>query len=137
MPESNNQPTDESVATELRPPLSPPAPSGAQRVFWGPNGLRAGWRLLIYIALVWALTYGVFSAFRILVRTVALPPAVFDPSEPAGLTVNRGLLILALLLAAWIMSRVEKRPLGAYGLPARHAFRGQFWEGALWGFASL
>jgi membrane protease YdiL (CAAX protease family) len=40
-------------------------------------------------------------------------------------------------LATWIVSRMEKRPLGDYGIPPRGIFELRFWEGALWGFAML
>jgi len=40
-------------------------------------------------------------------------------------------------LATWIMSRMEKRTLGEYGMPPRQAFGIRFWEGSVWGFAIL
>jgi uncharacterized protein len=40
-------------------------------------------------------------------------------------------------LATWIMSRMEKRPLGDYGIPVRQALGIRFWEGSIWGFAML
>jgi uncharacterized protein len=40
-------------------------------------------------------------------------------------------------LATWIMSRMEKRPLGDYGIPVRQALGRRFWEGSIWGFAML
>lgn len=41
------------------------------------------------------------------------------------------------LLATWIVSRMEKRPLDDYGAPPRQAFGKRFWEGTVWGFAML
>jgi uncharacterized protein len=41
------------------------------------------------------------------------------------------------LLATWIMSRIEKRSLDDYGIPPRQAFGQRFWEGSVWGFAML
>jgi uncharacterized protein len=40
-------------------------------------------------------------------------------------------------LATWIVARMEKRPLGDYGIPLRQAVGIKFWEGSLWGFAML
>jgi uncharacterized protein len=40
-------------------------------------------------------------------------------------------------LATWVMSRMEKRPLGDYGIPLRQALGIRFWEGSVWGFAML
>jgi uncharacterized protein len=49
----------------------------------------------------------------------------------------KALMAFFVALATWIMSRMEKRPLGDYGVPARQAFGWRFWEGTLWGFAML
>jgi len=35
------------------------------------------------------------------------------------------------------MARIENRPFGDFGLPAKNAFRRNFWIGSLWGIASL
>jgi hypothetical protein len=40
-------------------------------------------------------------------------------------------------LATWILSRIEKRPLDDYGIPPRQAFGRRFWEGSVWGLATL
>jgi uncharacterized protein len=45
--------------------------------------------------------------------------------------------VFFLVLATWIISRVEKRPLDDYGIPPRQAFGRRFWEGTVWGFAML
>jgi hypothetical protein len=45
--------------------------------------------------------------------------------------------LCVLLLAAWIMSRIEGRRVGDYGFPWRRAFCGQFWQGTAIGFVSL
>lgn len=41
------------------------------------------------------------------------------------------------VLATWIVSRMEKRPLNDYGIPPRQVFHRRFWEGTAWGFAML
>jgi len=61
---------------------------------------------------------------------------------PSILTVGMELPIKAILaffmiLATWVVSRREKRPLDDYGLPPRQAFGLRFWEGGFWGFAML
>ena len=30
----------------------PPAPQHANEIFYGPNGIRAGWRVLIFLSLI-------------------------------------------------------------------------------------
>jgi membrane protease YdiL (CAAX protease family) len=46
-------------------------------------------------------------------------------------------VLVAAMVPAVVLARVEKRPWGAYGLPGRRAFGKLFWVGAVWGFASI
>lgn len=45
--------------------------------------------------------------------------------------------MIAALLAAGVMSLLEGRPFGAYGLPLVEAFRERFWQGIAWGLAMI
>jgi protein-S-isoprenylcysteine O-methyltransferase Ste14 len=63
------------------------------------------------------------------------------PSSPV-LTVrnefqSQGIAVVFVLLATWVVSRIEKRPLDDYGIPPRQAFSRRFWEGAVWGLGAL
>ena len=49
----------------------------------------------------------------------------------------KALMAFFVVLATWIVSRMEKRPLADYGIPFRQMFGLRFWEGFLWGFAML
>jgi uncharacterized protein len=40
-------------------------------------------------------------------------------------------------LGTWLVARMEKRPLAAYGMPPDKAFGARFWEGCVWGFTML
>jgi hypothetical protein len=42
----------------------------------------------------------------------------------------------AALLAAWIMSRIERQPFHEYGLSWNTKFMKYFWQGVLWGFGA-
>ena len=89
--------------------------------------MRAGWRLLIYAALVAGLGFGTGILVRQYVRPVH---GVFSPpwlflQEALGFGVVFGM--------ALIMSRIENRPPGVYGLPAQSAFGKLFWQGWLVG----
>jgi hypothetical protein len=46
-------------------------------------------------------------------------------------------LLLAAIVPALLMARLESRNPGDYGLPSRHAFGKLFWFGMLWGIAAL
>ena len=109
-----------------------PSPSGfPEIVFLNKTGLRAGWRLLIYAAL-----FFVFWSVSIYLLGLFLRPAwgVFSLSfqffgEMAS--------FLSAFLAAWIMSKLETRPMSVYGLPARGAFGKLFWIGCFFGFLEI
>jgi membrane protease YdiL (CAAX protease family) len=108
-----------------------PQQSFLRKVFLNPWGLRAGWRLLMYIAIVAGLSFGANSAVRHLAgpwRGVPTLPRFFM-EEIAGFAVVFG--------AALISSRIERRSAGVYGLPARETFGKLFWQGWLLGLAEV
>jgi membrane protease YdiL (CAAX protease family) len=49
----------------------------------------------------------------------------------------KAIMAFFVVLATWIVSRMEKRPLDDYRLPLSQMFGKRFWEGCLWGFAML
>jgi len=50
---------------------------------------------------------------------------------------TKAIISFFVVLATWIVSRMEKRPLDDYGIPPRQALGKRFWEGSVWGFAAL
>jgi hypothetical protein len=98
----------------------------------GPNGLRAGWRLLIFFAILLPLGYGVSGGVDALIRRTHS-----DFSTPLDAVFSTDLLVLPLLIATWIMGRIERRTFGDFGLPWRRAFGRRFWQGACFSFVSM
>lgn len=100
-------------------------------VFVSPQGIRAGWRLLVFlsIAATSALILG-----RLVVLSGLRPGSGLTPSR---LVVGEGTLFVALIFAAAVMGRIESRSLADYALPPSGAFGIAFWRGALWGFLAL
>jgi uncharacterized protein len=117
-----------SDASEAMPALPLPRHS----ILKGPTGLRAGWRLLIFFAILVPLTYGVSRGVDALTRSMHA-----DLSTPLGNVFSLDLLVLPLLLTTWIMGRIERRTFADYGLPWKRAFGRQFWQGAGFSFASF
>jgi hypothetical protein len=100
--------------------------------FFGPNGLRAVWRLLAFWLLYRAASFGtVFLRKEFALGTGSTFLA------PRNLIVLELLSFLACLLVTWIMSRIEARRIADYGLPFRRAMDARFWLGAGVGFASI
>ena len=125
-------------------PSRPPSPSGAdpvfvvtrlspleervQKVFFVRDGLRPVWRLVLYFLMYRGLRFCLF-----VVLAYGLPDALFLWRQTAA---ELGLGIIA-VAPALLMSRIEGRAFGCYGLPPGKAFGKLFWVGALWGIMSL
>ncbi len=118
--------------------ITPPQPP--KSVFRGPNGIRAGWRALIFL--------GVFAGLAIAVNLVVWLVRHFllhtsshfqmaSSLSPAAAILSDGPLLLFAGFAALIMSRIEHRKWEQYGLPLRVAFREDFWIGTLAGFPAI
>src|SRR5215469_9121871 len=102
-------------------------------VFIRVGGLRAGWRLLIWLAIFLGVATGI-SVFII---------KVFHPGAGAFLDPTRliaGDVLITFLpasIATFAMAAVERRTLRDYYVPTPGSFGRQFWWGALWGFLAV
>ena len=113
-------------------PLTPPPPVGpASVIFLNEKGLRAGWRLLLYAVFVAALG---FSGGMVLRHFAPPTRGVFSPRY---LFAGEIFSLVVVFGAALIMSRIEHRSPGVYGLPARDAFGKLFWQGFLIGLVEI
>jgi membrane protease YdiL (CAAX protease family) len=101
-------------------------------LLFGPNGLRAGWRLALFFAVL----SGLFSIEALATRLVAHPHGVRTGITAQGALFGEGLLFALVLAASWIMARVEGRRIADYGLP-REQFKAKFSIGVAIGFASI
>jgi len=106
---------------------SEPGSSNPNSLFFNERGLRAGWRLLLFIVLL----------------RLVLIPLVFLLARPFrhGLESRVGdisdtLLLICILLGTLFMSKIERRSMFSYGL-RDSAARSHFVSGTLVGFASL
>ena len=129
MPESaeNGPRTAMSIPTADPANVSPPV---GESLLFGPQGLRSGWRLGVYVA-------GYY-----LLRNVALfiTGVISDSGRAFTLWVflwSECLLLVAAVAPALWLSHMEHRRFDDYGLPRRSAFGKQFWIGTLWGFVAI
>jgi len=127
-------PSPISPAAEPRPPR----PSSMRSIFVGAGGIRAGWRFVIFVLLLYAfflMEFGILALvsdfFRLykLARAGTLTPRFELEFELAQFA--------AALFAAAVMSRIEKRKLSSYGIPLQGAFGKNFWVGILWGLSFM
>lgn len=106
---------------------------GLRAVVVGPKGLRAGWRLLIFLAML--------VAMGAVVRAIIihfLIPAGYAPEKftPSGVAVQDAFFVFIVTVAAWLMSKIEGRKIGQYGLPFNQGLPKQLWLGLWIGFLS-
>jgi len=116
-------------------PVSSPAPLSRNTIFRGPNGIRPGWRVVIFLALSAALMFVCFAALRFFTGRNA--QVRFSQLTPFGLSLSEGSILFFTAIPALIMARIEGRSFGEYGLPPRSAFRRDFWTGAVGGFVAI
>ena len=82
-----------------------------------------------------ALAYGISFALPLIVRPFV--QRGFSPFAPKLLMLGELIGLTGVLAAAWIMSRLEKRSFGTYGLPLQGAFGKLFWVGAALGLTEI
>lgn len=102
-------------------------------IFFNARRLRAGWRLLLFLALLFLLT----GAFTLLLSSLIpeLDELTLSPTDRRSLLLD-GYLLLPLLLASWLMARyADRRPFTSLGLYLKAAWGKEFLVGAVAGFA--
>jgi membrane protease YdiL (CAAX protease family) len=105
-----------------------PAPQGFFRSPALPSGFL---RICLYLILGDGITYGLRWVARLFLDGTR------DPYAPQPLMIGEIVALVGTFSAAWIMSRLEKRTFGSYGLPLAGA-RGKFlWQGALFGLTEI
>src|SRR6267154_1355861 len=88
-------------------------------------------RICLYIALAAGIT------FALQWIAAALSGGERSIYSPKALALSEGVLMTGALAAGLVMSQLEGRPFGDYGLPVRRAFGKLFWQGALFGLIEI
>jgi uncharacterized protein len=124
--ESGNSAYDPAGQSTLSSP--PPSPTS---LFHNEHGLRAGWRLLVYLLLVLGGGVIVMLGLRLFLTPKRGAPTamILFSQEVFGFALVYG--------AALVMSRLERRSVGAYGLPMSEALGSKFWLGFLFGLLEV
>ena len=126
------------LSTDAFQPSTRPA-FGLKAIFVGPNGLRAGWRLLMFVAL-----YAILLGGFVLIRAGG-PQAFLEKYRnhshilitPLVMGATEAISLLVLCAAALIMGKLEHRNFSEYGLPLRKALGKDFWVGSCMGFLAI
>ena len=124
--------TEESVRSQ---------PSLLHKIFVGKNNdkdgnsLRAGWSLLLFIAMLAT----ILVATHFIVQKFHHPPAhtAHDSEDSAKSTIiNETIVFVIVLIVTWIMSKIERRPNSVFGLGGRRR-AAHFFAGLSWGVVCL
>lgn len=125
-----------SLPAEEREPVD--ANAGPERslvpghwVFVGPDGLRAGWSLLVFAAICAILIFLGGFLFRPFVHF----------GRDGGISPTTGILLelsqlVPVVVATWIMAMLEGRPVLSYGYQGRARVL-RFISGMVWGFVAI
>ena len=110
-----------------------PEPPLSARIFFGAEGLRALWGVLLFLAICEALRYSLYPLIHRF-----LPPSAGKSALilPRTVFVSEGGGLFCIALATWLMARIERRPVTAYGFGPQRAVR-NFCAGLAWGVALL
>lgn len=92
------------------------------RVFIGREGIRSGWRFLLYLIMF------------MMARSLGHGPI---PRSVGQLFIRECLLLSMAAFPALVMGRIEKRNFSVYGLSKAGAFGRMFWGGILWGIVAV
>jgi uncharacterized protein len=117
-------------------PIAPTPPSALHRIFIGKDGLRAGWSLLIFIAILAAIAFCAHVIGHRLHPRGANPATAGAEVGPLFGILGEGAPFLVLLLVTWIMSKIERRPNSVYGFGDSHKLA-RFFAGLTWGVICL
>lgn len=103
-------------------------PSYARTLFLGSDGLRPGWGFAFFVLM--------FYAAQRLAVELAWTRDFGSSGLWSGLLEEFG-NVLAALIPAVVLARVEGRPWRAYGLPLKGSFGRRFWAGSIWGISAI
>ena len=107
-------------------------PTPLNLVFMNERGLRSGWRIVIYLFQILLLGTAVnFLLGRVFHLPKTTHPAMWQ------LLLQEGLSLALVLIPALVMSRLESRAFGEYGLPAKGMFGMHFWHGCVLGIVEI
>jgi uncharacterized protein len=116
------------------PNLEDPAPATSppeNRFLKGPSIPSILLRICLYIALSMGIS---FALQWIAAALLSGDRSVYSPRI---LAISESVLMVGALAAGLVMSELEARPFGEYGLPLRFAFGKLFWQGAVFGLIEI
>jgi uncharacterized protein len=122
--------------------LSAPTPQDSHeprifhRIFFGDEGLRAGWGILLFVLLCFGSNYTIIRLHLLPAQPQTNPAQSSPELAPVPSIISEGVMLLLVSLATLILSRIERRPVTVYGLGGSGRLR-LFLHGLFWGLVLL
>jgi uncharacterized protein len=128
----------DTAVTPAESAAPPASPSTLRKIFIGKDGIRAGWSLLIFFAILAAFALSarfiVHKFLPNLLKTAGSGASAMG--KPGFLLVGESLQFGIIFLITWIMSKIERRPNSSYGLGGSRKLP-HFLAGLLYGVICL
>jgi CAAX protease family protein len=102
-----------------------------RRIFLSEQGLRAGWKALLFVAIFQALVMGTAP---VLLHVISLKPS--EPISPVLALIRESWELLLVFVATAVMARIDKRGVFSFGYASRQKVA-RLVSGVIWGFVSL
>src|ERR1700736_2785329 len=103
-------------------------------ILFGERGLRAGWRLMLFLFIFIASQYALDKTFvHWLLLQHVVSPITGGVLTPAAVLTEDGVAIIGLFTAMAILGKIEGKRLAAYGMPLSRTSQCNFRRGTLWG----
>jgi uncharacterized protein len=122
----------------ISPPYPPPGP--IRRLFYGRDGLRALWSVVLFAAILFAATVVIIGVPGVVFATLfghrGGMSSLVTGTTPLSIVIQSWPLAVAVLVTTFVMARVEHRSPWGYGLAFRRAGP-LFAAGLGWGFLAL
>jgi uncharacterized protein len=142
----SDSPASQANSTSRQAP-EPLPPDTIRDIFLGADGLRAGWGMILFVALSVAMVFLLGSVTQTIEdlyhgpetapATQTQPGTQSEASMAPGFIFrSEGVACVGVLLATWLMAKIERRPLATYGFRRQRRTR-NFLAGFAWGVALL
>ena len=125
--------TSQSRSSPLFSARPPEGQSTLHYILFGPEGLRAGWGIILFVAIYFAMARCLRPLQKVLLHA---PPIQGDLLSARQTFSLEGAGITAVLVAMGMIARLERRRPTAYGLPRENRAK-YFFVGLAWGLALL
>lgn len=130
LPSNHREPAPEPTG------LDPVTPSALRRIFVGTDGLRAGWSLVLFLTFLslLLLLFGIDPRSFFFPSTLSAPSRAINVAESAF---SEAVTLVCVVVSTFLMARIERRPMRAFGIGASRRALPQLLAGLAWGATLL